>query len=480
MNETSPAAALARTPDGSTPSRRAPRAELNGGDFNAATPAERREAGKALRERVPRSAHAGWTPPAGRRDPIELLEESNQGRLPQLVPIRYGRMLASPLAFLRGAAVIMAADLAATPTTGLRVQASGDCHLLNFGGYATPERNLLFDVNDFDETLPAPWEWDVKRLAASLVVAGRFRKFAARDARQAARAAVRSYRERMARYAETSPLDVWYARIDLATLTRLFRRVAAQERRGRAKMARPWAGERVPLRVTTGTGGQVRIADDPPRIFHVPEEDPETKNVHLLVRRYREALPDERRVLLDRYQLVDIALKVVGVGSVGTRCAVALLQAPGNGPLVLQVKEARTSVLEPYAGRSVYPNPGQRIVVGQRLMQAASDLFLGWTRDDALGNYYVRQLRDVKSGLQIGALTPPLLTDYAVLCGSALARAHARSGNPAALRGYLGQRDAFDRAVEEFAVAYADQNERDYEALVAAVRSGRVKAEIEN
>ena len=437
---------------------------------------DRLSAGKALRNAVPRSAHAGWTGD-DRPDPIALLEESNQGRLPNLVPIRYGRMAKSPFTFLRGSAVVMAADLAKTPTTGLRVQACGDCHLLNFGGFATPERNLVFDVNDFDETLPAPWEWDVKRLAASFVVAGRSVKMPDKIGQEAARSAVQSYREHMGRYAQMSPLEVWYSRID-AQVVREFAEGAGHLTRVEQQVAKSLtrtSAQALP-KLSEVVHGQWQITDSPPLMYHLPPDDLLEDEVESVYQQYRQTLRDDLNVLLDRYRLVDIAIKVVGVGSVGTRGVVALLMTDDNDPLFLQMKEARTSVLEPHIGSSVYQNQGQRIVAGQRLMQAASDMFLGWTKSDRGHGFYVRQLRDMKTSVDIEKLLTSELIAYGALCGWALARAHARSGDPAMISGYLGKGDEFDRAIAGFALAYADQTERDHQALVEAVKSGRIEA----
>ncbi|HEX3556431.1 MAG TPA: DUF2252 domain-containing protein [Thermoanaerobaculia bacterium] len=442
-------------------------------------PAERLEAGKALRKQVARSAHAAWRPAVDRADPIAVLRANSRGRLKELLPIRWGRMLASPFAFLRGAAAVMATDLAPTPVTGLRVQAGGDCHLANFGGFATPERHLVFDVNDFDETLPAPWEWDLKRLAASVVVAGRHAGISDKAAAASAQAAVRSYREMMIDLAGRRALDVWYARLDFETLVRgardpLERRVAGVVRQARRRtMLRAFP------KLVEMSGGAPRIKDDPPLIFHSHARNGVEADARAFLRRFRKTLTPECRVIFDRFRLVDVAMKVVGVGSVGTRCAVALLQAADDDPLFLQIKEARPSVLEPFAGKSPYSNQGERVVRGQHLMQSASDIFLGWSRDDKGRDYYCRQLRDIKVSIVLDGMTAVELTEYAGFCGRALARAHARSGDAATLAGYMGGNDVFDRAVAKLAVAYADQTERDYEALQKAVKAGRLRASVE-
>jgi uncharacterized protein (DUF2252 family) len=436
--------------------------------------------GKALRGSCPRAGHAGWSSPADRRDPLALIEESNQGRIPELLPIRYGRMLQSPFTFFRGAAAIMAADLARTPTTGARVQACGDCHLLNFGGFATPERRLLFDINDFDETLPAPWEWDVKRLAASFAIASRHNGFRAADARDTVEACARSYRKRLAEFSDQRVLQVWYASIDadavLASLKEAKARKRLEKRIAKAASRDVFADD-FPKLADLRDGRPV-IKDNPPLIYHRHDRgDTEfTATVVRVLADYRETLPDDRHALLERYRVHDVATKVVGVGSVGTMCAIALLMAGETDPLFLQVKEARRSVLEPFAGESAYRNRGQRIVAGQRLMQAASDLFLGWTAGPEGRHFYVRQLRDMKLKPLVEHFTPTTMRDYAKLCGWALARAHARSGQPAVISGYLGKSDRCDRAVTAFAMDYADQNERDYEALQRAVREGRIEA----
>jgi len=433
--------------------------------------AERLSAGEALRKQVRRAAHAGWKP--GRRDPIAILRQDDQGRLEELLPIRYGRMCFSPLAFLRGAASVMAADLAPTPVTGLRVQACGDAHLLNFGGFDTPERRLVFDITDFDETLAAPWEWDVKRLAASVAVAGRSLHHPDRDCAAAARATVAAYREMMGRLAKMAPLDVWYARLDLENKDEP--RVLA--RHGHAPRDHPAA--KVFPRTAPDKRGRPRLVEVPKKIYHSHAVEAETK---AFLRGFRDSLAPERRVLFDRFHPdhpADVAVKVVGVGSVGTRCAVALLLDDDGGPLFLQVKEARRSVLARFAGESPYANQGERVVQGQRLMQSASDIFLGWSQDKEGHGYYCRQLRDGKVSVTVERMSRRDLADYAGFCGRALARAHARSGDGARIAGYLGDNDRFDQAVGTFALAYADQTERDHAALVKAVKAGRIRADLD-
>ena len=439
--------------------------------------------GKSLRDRCPRRSHAAWKPPHGRPDPVRLLELSNRGRIPELVPLRIGRMVRTPFTFYRGAALNMAADLARTPATGVRVQACGDCHLLNFGDFATPERRVIFDLNDLDETLPAPWEWDLKRLAASLVLASRYRGFARAVARDAARACARAYRERMAEYSEMSALDVWYARIDVETVLPMIedRALRRQHKRRIAKALGRNVREHDFPKLAALSGRGPRIRENHPLIYHPAER----AGQDLLARSrrafaaYRQSLQEDRRVLLDRYELVDVAIKVVGVGSVGTLCAVMLLMAGAEDPLFLQIKEARASVLEAYAGRSVHPNHGQRVVNGYRLMQSASDLFLGWARGELGRHVYVRQLRDVKVGPIVESFSPSVMVRYGEICGWTLARSHARSGEPATISGYLGRSGVFDEAIAEFSVAYADQTERDHRALEKAVRSGRVEVMME-
>ena len=423
----------------------------------------RAEAGRALRRAVPRSSHATWDP-AGRRSPLALLEESDRRRLPELVPVRHARMAASPFAFLRGTPAVMAHDLAATPVTGITVQACGDAHLLNFGLFATPERNLSFGLNDFDETLPAPWEWDVKRLATSFVVAARTAGFDQAVGRRAAQAAVCTYREQLARYAGMRLLDVWYSRVDasaIIALARGRRRRVVADRLARAQ--HHTSLDALP-RLTEAVGDGRRFVEDPPLLTHV--EECHTGWAEEVLARYRTTLSDERRLLLGRFRTQDAARKVVGVGSVGTRCYVLLLLGDRHDdPLLLQVKQATASVLEPYAGRSRYRHPGHRVVNGQRLLQTASDIFLGWTSDGA-ADYYVRQLWDMKGSVSLDTLDPADLVPYGRLCGWVLARAHARSGDAAAISGYLGTGDRFDRAVADFAEAYADQTEADHAAFV--------------
>jgi uncharacterized protein (DUF2252 family) len=458
------------------------------------TPADRAARGKALRTGVPRADHAAFDPVPGRPDPIALLERQAESRVPELVPIRYGRMTASPFAYFRGAALPMASDLSGTPVTGLTVQACGDAHLSNFGVFASPERRLVFDVNDFDETLPAPWEWDVKRLGASLEIAARGKGFPARQRRAIVTAAVAGYREAMREFAGQTNLGVWYARAELDELRRQFdEQFSARQRKlvdkGMAT-ARTQDSMQALDKLTTVVDGQPRIKANPPLVVPLSELLPEQMDrigiesgLADVFEAYQKSLSPDRRYLLGQYRFTDMARKVVGVGSVGTRCwIVLLLGRDGGDPLFLQVKEAQKSALCAYAGASRQANQGQRVVDGQRLMQAASDIFLGWQRtvglDGQSRDFYVRQLRDWKFSLDIEAMVPRGMKLYAGLCGWTLARAHARSGDRIAISAYLGRSDVFDQAIAEFSAAYADQNQRDYDELVTAVKSGRVRAEI--
>ena len=446
---------------------------------------ERRAQGRTLRDVAPRSAHAEWKPAPDRRDPVELLQASNDGRMLTLVPVRFGRMSASPFAFYRGAAALMAADLATTPATGVRVQACGDAHLMNFGGFATPERNIIFDINDLDETLPAPWEWDLKRLAASVVIAAQFLKLSESEAARAARDLAREYRERMTDYAAMRVLDVWYDRIDLQRYQdrsadpevmeevrkRMAERIADAQRKNVPDHLYP--------KLVELQGTEHRIKDEPPLLFH-PDETiaPALRSGFAEpLARYRQSLPEHVRTLFDRFHFCDLAVKVVGVGSVGTNCSVMLFMAEENDPLFLQVKEARTSVLEPYAGKSLHANHGQRVIVGQRLMQSASDMFLGWTEGADGRHYYLRQLRDLKMSVVIEDWDFGLLRQYARMCAHALARAHARSGDAALISGYAGSGQTLDDAIADFAVAYSDQNRADYRAFIKAIRQGRIEVQ---
>jgi uncharacterized protein (DUF2252 family) len=441
------------------------------------SPQERWASGKARRKQTPRADHAHWRPPAKRADSVALLEQSSQGRIADLVPIRYGRMLPSPFTFLRGSAALMAHDLASTPITGLQVQLCGDAHLANFGVYASPERNLLFDVNDFDETLPGPWEYDIKRLATSFVVAGLSYRISAQNCRAAAAACARAYRRHMRDYSQMGLLDVWYSRVNAEAALAVFRRSDSEGAGQPLDLDKARRRNRLQAlsKLVTIRKGQMRIVDNPPLVHHVPDTGLR-ESLHRLVGGYCRSLQEDRRWLVERYRLVDFALKVVGVGSVGTHCYIVLLEScHREDPLLLQVKEARASVLEPAAGRVTSSNNGLRVVTGQRLMQSSSDIFLGWTSEGGR-DFYVRQLRDMKGAANVEAMNGTDLIDHAGLCGWVLARAHARTGDPAGLAGYLGKGEDFDEAIASFAEAYADQNERDYETFKAAVNAGRLAA----
>ncbi|WP_316776480.1 DUF2252 domain-containing protein [Streptomyces sasae] len=440
------------------------------------TPAERAARGKAARKRAPRSAHALWLPPVDRPDPVAVLERQGRDRVPELLPIRYGRMAASPFAFLRGAAAVMAADLAARPHTGLTVQLCGDAHLQNFGLYASPERILVFDLNDFDETFPGPFEWDVKRLAASVAVAARENGHSDAEARAATRAAVAGYRTGMRRLARLGELAVWYERVDAGGLLSL---VGSARRRHRIEDTLTRARRRTSLhalgKLTEVADGRRRIVVDPPLLEAAGA--PDMASLRKIFSDYRSTLAEERRLLLDRYRFVDAARKVVGVGSVGTRCFIVLLTGrDDDDPLFLQIKEARTAVLEQYLPSGPYAHPGHRVVAGQRLLQATGDIFLGWMTGPQGRAYYWRQLRDMKGSLEVAAMDAKGLSVYAELCGTTLARGHARSGDRIAIAAYLGGTDSFDRAVTDFALAYADQTVTDHAALHTAVTAGVLTA----
>jgi uncharacterized protein (DUF2252 family) len=457
------------------------------------TPEQRVARGKAARNDVPRGSHGRWVPADNRADPIALLEEQATTRVPELVPIRYGRMLVSPFTFYRGAALIMAADLAATPRSGLNAQLCGDAHLSNFGVFASPERQLLFDINDFDETLPGPWEWDLKRLTASFEVAGRDRGFTAEQRRGIVLDCVDEYRTRMTTSAETRNLDVWYQHISVSDIVEQLSKVgkgkATKRAQGAADKARTRDSMQAFAKLTHVVDGQRRIKADPPLIMPIDdllpegaERDEVEDGLRELIRSYRKTLASDRRHLLEEFEFVDAARKVVGVGSVGTRAWILLLSGRDEqDPLFLQAKEAQESVLERFAGKSAYANAGQRVVAGQRLMQAASDIFLGWQRvngmDGITRDFYIRQLRDWKGSADVDTMEPSTMSMYARICGATLSRAHARSGDRIAIAAYLGKTDAFDRAMADFAASYADQNERDYEALVDAVNTGRLTAQ---
>jgi uncharacterized protein (DUF2252 family) len=453
------------------------------------SPDERAAAGKAARSNAPRSSHAEWVAAADRPDPVELLEGQAASRVGQLVPLRYARMLVSPFTFYRGAAAVMAADLASIPHSGFTVQLCGDAHLSNFGAYASPDRELVFDVNDFDETLPGPWEWDVMRLAASFSVAGRANGFRERERRAIVAAMAAEYREAMRRHAELGNLEVWYTKMDVPTIAERWAAAAGEKevKAFRRNLAKTRAKDRMRAlsKLTHEVDGELRIVSEPPLIIPLHElAGDESGEIEARVREiladYRETLAEDRRVLLDSYRYVDAALKVVGVGSVGTRAWIVLLIGRDEGdPLFLQVKEAQPSVLEPYAEPTVYAQQGERVVKGQRLVQAASDILLGWVRakgiDGERRDYYVRQLWDQKGSARTENMDPRAMTAYAQICGSTLAHAHARSGDRIAIAGYLGKSDTFDKAVAAFAESYADQNDQDYEALLAAAADGRIE-----
>ncbi|MEV5676321.1 DUF2252 domain-containing protein [Streptomyces sp. NPDC052164] len=464
---------------------------LDGRDVRHRTPQERAALGKAVRADVPRSSHAEFAPGSGRPDPLKIIEKQSASRLPDLVPVRYGRMSESPFRFYRGAAAIMASDLAGTPTTGLRTQLCGDAHMLNFRLLASPERRLMFDINDFDETLPGPWEWDVKRLSASLVIAGRANGFSTKERAAIVRATVRSYREGMRSFAGVGNLAVWYAQFDVDRVQDRF--VADLSARGRERWAQAVteARSRDTLQVfgklTHVVDGRRRITSDPPLVTRLEDVLPDDRRgaveqeIRTLIERYGETLQSDRRFLLEQYRVADMARKVVGVGSVGTRCWIVLLLGKDEGdPLFLQAKEADESVLAPHAGDSVYRTQGERVVAGQRLMQATSDIFLGWERVEGIDgrrrDFYVRQLRDWKWVATAEDMVPRGMRTFGALCGATLARAHARSGDRIAIAAYLGGGDAFDRALVTFAERYADQNERDHRRLVDAVHAGRLSA----
>ncbi len=471
-----------------TPAKKAPAEPTANGQVDS------RERGRRARELAPRSSHGTWEPAADRPDPVDVLEAQAADRVEDLVPIRYGRMLASPFTFYRGAAAVMAADLADTPASGITVQACGDAHLANFGGFAAPDRRLVFDINDFDETLPGPWEWDVKRLAASLEIAARDREFGRKQRTLAVQSAATEYREQMRRLAKMGNLEAWYERVDLDLIREQFAdavedEVVANFDKNLAK-ARRKTSVRAFSKLAREIDGKTRIVSDPPLITPLRElvgsDELEAAEGELrrMYAEYRSTLPQGLRKLLGRYRFVDAARKVVGVGSVGTRAWIVLLIGRDEGdPLFLQIKEAQRSVLEPYTLKSIYARQGRRVVEGQRLMQAAGDMLLGWMSvtgfDGVRRDFYVRQLWDAKGSAQIDRMTPRAMTIYARLCGGVLANAHARSGDRVAIASYLGGGDHFDRAMAEFATRYADQNERDYAALRDAADSGRIRVDFE-
>ncbi|MBC8745631.1 MULTISPECIES: DUF2252 domain-containing protein [Paraburkholderia] len=442
--------------------------------------AARVEQGKAARRKAPRGELATCKIEA--RDPIALLDASNVGRVPELIPIRYGRMVASPFAFYRGAAPLMAHDLSKLPHSNVTVQLGGDAHLANFGLFASPERRILFGPNDFDETLPGPFDWDVRRLAASFVIAARERGFATRDQRGVVRRLCETFRQRLAELSSMDTLDVWYCQFKAASMLAIADSVEERKKElAVIEKARQQSSRSVMTHTTEIVNGKLRIKDVPPLVYHVPLENPhEQKQYQAMVRRffadYRLTLADDRRALFDRYELVDVAIRVVGIGSVGTRCYEALFMADAECPLFLQLKEARASVLEGYLPPSRYPNHGQRVVNGQRLLQSASDIFLGWSKMRHTGNdFYVRQLRDMKGAFDFTTFDVEDLGEYAVSCAHALAHSMAKAGDPALLCGYVGKSDTFDEAVVQFALAYAEQNEADWTVLKAAIKAGRIQ-----
>jgi len=442
------------------------------------TLAARKAAGSARRAHCPRSALARFGAAPARRDLLSILRRDSAGRLADLVPIRYGRMLPSPFAFFRGAVAVMMEDIGPSPRTGIDTQLCGDCHIRNFGGFASPEQSLLFGINDFDQTLPGPFEWDVKRLAASIVVAAREQGVSDRNAAAAAAAAARTYRERMAEFAAMSAMEIWYFRIEARALAGMLRN-AKSRRKLEATLDK--AARHTSLqtfgKLARIVDGVPRIADQPPLIFHLPDVRHFEHEIGSFFELYVKSLPAERRALLSRFRLVDVAAKVTGVGSVGTRCAIALLMSGAGSPLFLQLKEARRSVLEPWAGPVRRGNQGLRVVLGQHLMQAASDLFLGWFRDpDLKSDFYVRQFNDMKFSLDSGEFSAQDFVDYAQICGWELARAHAKAGDAAVISGYLGRGQAFDRAMAHFGLAYADQTVADHAWFVEAVKAGKIQA----
>ena len=434
---------------------------------------ERRASGIAWRRQVPLEAHADWAPPENRGDPVEILIEQGKNRIPELLPLRYQRMRPDAFSFLRGAAAVMAADLGSHPATGLRLQSCGDCHLANFGAYATPEGTPVFDINDFDETLPAPFEWDVKRLVTSLAVAGRVAQLPERDCRRLARRAAQSYRRRLAELAGLPPLDAWTTRIDLgAAIADLDS--GTIRRRLKKRLATVLQGGAAHFGLVEQTDAGWRLKDKPPLVRHLSGHGLHARRAFAS---YAETLQEDRRILLGRYHLHDIAFKIVGVGSVGTYCAIALFVSDGGAPLLLQIKEAQESVLAPFAGASSYADHGERVVVGQRMLQAATDVFLGWTRVPLDGRFfYIRRLKDSKLA-NIGARLEAALPFYAELCGRTLARAHARAGDAIAISSYLGDGPEFDKAIAAFAMVYADQTGRDRGAFLDAIEAGRITTE---
>ena len=445
----------------------------------AVSKADRYELGKALRKQCSREEQ-GIFIPNEKRDPIKTIISSGKGRIEELLPIKYGRMMESPFAFYRGSAGVMAADLSNTHSTGLNLQICGDCHLMNFGGFATPERKMVFDINDFDETAIAPWEWDVKRLAASFVIGGKWRGYTQNQSEEAAWMVANSYRQHMAEYAEMSALQVWYSQLDLEKLIRAgrnkelrkFRLKRLEKAVGRADHEKEFA------KLSFLQGHRARIKDDPPLIYHsgsLLEEEELMDNFNGAFKKYLQTLPHERQILLNRYKVHDLAMKVVGVGSVGSWCGIALFMSATGEPLFLQIKEAFKSVLEPYTAKSEFKNNGQRVVIGQRLMQSASDIFLGWTEGSAGRHFYIRQLRDAKVKPLLEMMGGDDFSGYARACAWALARAHARAGDASVLKGYMGNSEEFEDAITKFSIAYSGQTDKDYEALLTAIKKGKIE-----
>jgi uncharacterized protein (DUF2252 family) len=465
------------------------RIEHIGGDLT-----ERRKMGKWLREQTPRSSHGDWAPAADRPDPLSLLQAQDEGRLQKLLPIKYGRMVASPFAFLRGSAVVMASDLAASPVTGLNVILCGDAHLANFGLFASPERDLVFDINDFDEAYPGPWEWDLKRLAASTVVAGRENDWSTKKCRQMVVYTVETYRKAMDHFSKLSTLDMWYYHIEADSVMEVFAESSKKGKKSAAKVlkkAQFRTQEQTLNKLTIVHDGQRRIVSDPPLLVafrdmglekYMGEADlrqSTTKGIKKNWSQYLDSLPDERRFLLRRYRVVDVALRVGGVGSVGTRCMITLLTGHNeDDALILQLKEAGPSALEAYLPKQPnYTQHARRVVTGQRVIQAVSDIFLGWHTSEREVQYYWRQLKDMKGSFDVTTMDVGGFKTYIGVCAFTLARAHARTGDPSAISGYLGSNDSFANAIADFAETYADQTERDHQSLVAAIKSGRIVAE---
>jgi uncharacterized protein (DUF2252 family) len=447
---------------------------------NTNTPRDDRKArGSALRAAVPLKSHAGWSVPADRPDPLDLLHQADEGRRPELIPIRYGRMSKTPFTFFRGSAAVMASDLSSTPNTRVKVQACGDCHALNFGAFATPERNVVFDLNDFDETLPGPWEWDLKRLVVSLVLIARDNGLKRKVESEVVEAAVSTYRMKMQEYARMPILDIWYDKIDWQKVVA----DAPDERTKETLESQLEKAQRQTIKyhyfpkLVQQKDGKFVIKDNPPLIYHLPNHSEFSELMIKGLELYKTSLQDDKQRLFDRYNLHDLAIKVVGVGSVGTTCAIALYLGPDDDPLFLQIKEARASVLEPYCGKSTFENRGQRVVAGQRIIQSASDIFLGWMSLDDGRDFYVRQLRDTKVKLNTEDWGNKQLVSMGELTGAVLARAHARSGDSAVISGYMGETDEFDLALADFAISYCNQVEKDHASLVAAIKSGRIKAD---